>query len=356
VERAAAGTAGPLASRAVPPPRRSPARRPTVEDVAVVAGVSRGTVSRVLNGGHHVSTAARTAVERAVAETGYVANLSARSLATRRTGAVAFVLAEPQERLFDDPTFPVLLRACTQALAVHDLTPMLLVAGTAEERARVLRFVRGAHVDGVLLVSTHSGDPLVGEVARSGLPAVVAGRPLGHEHHVCSVSADDRGGARAATEHLLGVGRRRVTTLAGPQDTSGGVERLAGYLDVLGRRARDVDVVAAEAWTHAAGEAAMTRLLAQVPDLDAVFVASDLVASGALVVLRRAGRRVPEDVAVVGFDDSRVATEVDPALTTIRQPLPEVGRRMVELLVAQAAGEDVTPAVVPTELVVRASA
>ncbi len=318
--------------------------------------MSRGTVSRVLNGGRYVSTAALAAVQRAVVETGYVANSSARSLATSRSGAVAFVLTEPQERLFEDPNFHVLLRSCTQALAERDLVLMLLLAGSAAEHQRVLRFLRGRHVDGMLLVSTHLGDPLVAEASRSGLPVVAAGRPLGHEHDVRSVAADDRGGARAMVEHLVARGRRRVTTVAGPQDTSGGVERLAGYFDVVGRRARAVDVVAADGWTHAAGERAMARLLEQVPDLDAVFVASDLMASGALAALRRAGREVPGDVAVGGFDDSRVAVQVDPPLTTVRQPLVEVGRRMVDLLLAQIAGEaEVEPAVLPTELVVRAS-
>lgn len=317
--------------------------------------MSRGTVSRVLNGGRYVSTAAHAAVERAVAATGYVANSSARSLATSRSGAVAFVLTEPQERLFEDPNFHVLLRSCTQALAERDVVLMLMLADTPAEHARVLRFVRGQHVDGMLLVSTHLGDPLVAEASRSGLPVVASGRPLGHEHDVCSVAADDRGGARAMVEHLLARGRRRVTTVAGPQDTSGGVERLAGYFDVLGRRARSVDVVAADDWTHDAGERAMARLLEQVPDLDAVFVASDLVASGALATLRRAGRSVPGDVAVGGFDDSRVAVQVEPALTTVRQPLEEVGRRMVELLLAQVAGEEGEAVVLPTELVVRSS-
>ncbi|WP_299038688.1 LacI family DNA-binding transcriptional regulator [uncultured Pseudokineococcus sp.] len=330
-------------------------RRPTIDDVAASAGVSRGTVSRVLNGGRYVSAAASAAVERAVLETGYVVNSSARSLATRRSGAVALVLAESAGRLFEDPSFPVLLRSCTQALAERDLVLMLLLAGSPSERDRVLRFLRGAHVDGALLVGVRAGDPLLEEVGRSGLPVVTSGHVGEPGGGPCSVAADDRGGARAAVEHLRSRGRRRITTVAGPQDTSGGVERLAGFVDVLGPRAGAADVVAAQDWTHAAGERATTELLQRVPDLDAVVAGSDVVASGVLAALHRAGRAVPDDVAVVGFDDAPVAVQLDPPLTTVRQPLAEVGRRMVDLLAARLAGEDPRSLVLPTELVVRAS-
>ncbi|NLT54669.1 MAG: LacI family transcriptional regulator [Actinomycetales bacterium] len=329
---------------------------PTIDDVAKLAGVSRGTVSRVLNGARYVSPAARTAVERAMKESGYVVNQSARTLVTRRANAVAFIVSEPQERLFEDPNFSVLLRSCTQELGERDANLVLMLAGTASARSRVLRFVRAGHVDGVLLVSTHSGDPLIAQLQESRVPAVSCGRSLGTGVGVPYVGADDRGGARSMVDYLRRAGRRRIATIAGPLDTPGGVDRLDGYRDVVGEDSPRRLVVAAADWSHAAGEEAMTRLLEASPDLDAVFVASDLLAAGAMAVLRRAGRTVPDDVAVGGFDDSPVAVATDPQLTTVRQPLDLIGTHMVRVLQGVFEGQTPVNVIVPTELVVRGTA
>jgi DNA-binding LacI/PurR family transcriptional regulator len=336
-------------------------RGPTIDDVAQVAGVSRGTVSRVLNGGRYVSPAAQAAVERAVRDSGYVANSSARSLVTRRSGAAAFVLSEPQELLFEDPNFSVLLRSCTQALAEHQMSLVLMLASGPDQRQRVVQYMRAGHVDGILLVSTHRGDPIVSELEHGNLPAVACGKPLapeiaGPEPAVPFVAADDRGGARQMTRHLLGLGRGRVATVTGPLDAPGGQERLAGYRDVLGDRLDEALVVSATGYSYHAGEVAMSQLLDRSPDLDAVFVASDLLASAAIAVLRRAGRTVPGDVAVGGFDDSRVASTTDPPLTTVRNPLEQVGVEMVDLLLQRIAGERPDSRVLPVKLVHRASA
>lgn len=335
--------------------RRAMRRGPTIDDVAERAGVSRGTVSRVLNGARYVSAQARAAVHRAVAETGYVANPNARSLVTRRTNAVAFVVSEPQERLFEDPNFSILLRACTQELAGRDANLVLMLAGGDAPRERVLRYLRAGHVDGALLVSTHAGDPVVREVTEARVPVVSCGRPLDPDLSVPFVCADDRGGARLMAGHLRRTGRRRIATITGPLDTPGGVERLAGYRDVLGD-VPDRWTVSATEWSHAAGERAMTDLLAAAPDVDAVFVASDLLAAGALAVLRRAGRTVPDDVAVGGFDDSPIAITTDPPLTTVRQPLDVIGAHMVRTLYGLLDGEPQVNVIVPTELVRRESA
>ena len=208
--------------------------RPTMDDVAAVAGVSRGTVSRVLNGGHNVSRQALAAVERAISKTGYVVNQHARSLVTQRSGSVAFILSEPQDRLFEDPNFNNLLRGCTQVLAEHDITLLLTMAGTGEDRQRIGRWVTAGHVDGALLVSNHLGSPLIAELKERGLPFVVCGRPLGHERDVTYVAADDRDGARQMAEYLRSTGRRRIAIITGPLDTPGGVDRLAGYREVVG--------------------------------------------------------------------------------------------------------------------------
>ena len=158
------------------------------------------------------------------------------------------------------------------------------------------------------------------------------------------------------TRHLgLNVGTSGSAHDSGPQ-TVGGHERLQGYHDILGRKALKRLVVSASDYSHAAGVTAMRQLLAASPDIDAVFVASDLLAAGALMELRRVGRRVPEDVAVGGFDDSRIARESDPPLTTIRQPLELVSREMVDVLLRLIRREEVSSRLLPTELIVRESA
>jgi DNA-binding LacI/PurR family transcriptional regulator len=219
----------------------------------------------------------------------------------------------------------------------------------------VARYLRGGHADGALLVSTHAGDPLLEALERSGVPAVACGAVLGRESVIPFAAADDRGGARQITAYLVDQGRRRIGMITGPLDTPGGLLRLEGFTSVLGRKATKQRIVNGD-YTQAGGEAAMHKLLDDVPDLDAVFVASDLMAAGALRALHAAGRRVPDDVAVAGFDDSMIATAVRPMLTTVRQPLARIAEETTRLLIALLEGEEVEPAVLPTELIIRDSA
>ncbi|MFG6198957.1 LacI family DNA-binding transcriptional regulator [Nonomuraea sp. JJY05] len=330
-------------------------KRPTIHDVAAAAGVSRGTVSRLLNGDKYVSPAARVAIERAISETGYVVNRAARSLVTQRTGSIVMVLSEPHEKLFEDPNYSTTIRVAIRMLAERDLSLVMMLAGDEGDRERVVRYVRGGHADGVLLLSTHAGDPFI-DALRPGPPAVSCGAVIGSEGVIPYAAANERLGGRQMTEYFVNQGRRRIAMITGPMDTPGGIQRLEGFADVLGRKATK-KLIAHGDWTQASGERAMTELLARTPDIDAVFVASDLMAAGALAALRAAGRRVPDDVAVGGFDDSSVALSTHPPLTTIRQPLAEVAQETVRLLLALIDGaEHVDPVILPTELVIRESA
>jgi DNA-binding LacI/PurR family transcriptional regulator len=344
----------PVAGTRVRQPR-PPRLRPTMDDVAAVAGVSRGTVSRALNGGHNVSRTALDAVNKAISKTGYVVNQHARSLVTQRSDSVAFILSEPQDLLFEDPNFNILMHGCAQALAAYDITLLLTIAGTQEDRKRISRYVTAGHVDGALLVSTHAGSPLIDELRAREVPVVACGKPLGHERDVSYVAIDDRDGARQMVGYLRSRGRRTIATITGPLDMPGGVDRLAGYHDVLGET--DPRLVATgDHYTQAAGEAAMERLLREAPGLDAVFVASDLMAAGAMAALARAGRRVPQDIAVGGFDDSKIALSTTPKLTTIRQPMARQSAEMVRLLLNLIAGEPPAAVILPGELIIRDSA
>ena len=259
------------------------------------------------------------------------------------------------ERLFADPNFAVLLRGCTQALAEHDIGLFVCIAASDSDRTRITRFLAAGHVDGALLVSVHAGDPLLGLLETAGVPHVACGAPPGYESKIPYVAADERGGARAMVEYLRSIGRTRIATITGPLDTLGGWGRLEGYRDVVGA-AFDESLVEEGDYAQDSGERAMTKLLGQRPDLDAVFVASDAMALGALNALRAAGRRVPEDVAIGGFDDSSAALAARPALTTIRQPWQRVSSEMVRLLLAAISGDEPSAVILPTELVRRGSA
>ncbi|MFH8293943.1 LacI family DNA-binding transcriptional regulator [Streptomyces sp. NPDC018059] len=338
--------------------------RPTLEAVAARAGVSRATVSRVVNGDPGVRETLAERVRHAVDELGYVPNRAARSLVTRRHDAVAVVIAEPETRVFADPFFALQLRGISKELTARDVQLVLLLTEGRDDHERVGRYLAGGHVDGALVFSLHLDDPLPGIIRRAAVPTVFGGRPgwpdaAADEQAAPYVDCDNRGGAREAVRHLVGLGRGRVAHITGPLDQTSAVDRLDGYRDVLG----DVDprLIAEGDFTPAGGERAMRELLGRAPELDAVFAANDLSASGALRVLRERGRRVPDDVAVVGFDDMLpVAEQAEPPLTTVRQDIEEMGRLMARMLLRGRGGEDVAceaaNVVLPTALVRRASA
>jgi DNA-binding LacI/PurR family transcriptional regulator len=330
--------------------------RPTLEAVARRAGVSRATVSRVVNGSTTVAEPIREAVHQAVQELGYVPNQAARSLVTQRTDSFALVVSEPAVRVFsDDPLFPGIVRGVSQVLDAADKQLVLMMAGSTASHDRVERYAVSRHVDGVMVASMHGADPLPSTLARIGLPVVSSGRPLGHST-VPYVDVDQIGGVAAAVRHLIDSGRSRIATIAGPQDMVAGIDRLAGYRATL-RDTGHRSIVAVGDFTRESGVVAMRQLLEDDPGLDAVFVASDLMADGALRTLRQAGRRVPDDVAVVGFDDAEFAPYTDPPLTTVRQPIVDIGREMARQLLRLASGEEIPSAVVlPTELIIRESA
>ncbi|MGI5486231.1 LacI family DNA-binding transcriptional regulator [Microtetraspora malaysiensis] len=330
-------------------------KRPTLEAVAARAGVSRATVSRVVNGQATVTPQIREAVLRAVDELGYVPNSAARSLVTQRTDSIALVVSEPPTRVFsEDPMFSTVIRSASLELEAADRQVVLMLAGSPKSHARIERYIAGGHVDGVMLISMHGADPLPAAISRMSVPIVSYGRPA-VPVPLPYVDNDNVGGAEKAVRHLLERGRRRIATIAGPQDMIGGQDRLAGYRNVL-RESDRRSIVAVGDFTRESGAVAMRQLLRDDPDLDAVFVANDLMAVGALQSLRQAGRRVPDDVAVVGFDDIEAAKFTEPPLTTIRHPFTEQAAAMVKLLLGLFEGGPTDPVILPTELVVRDSA
>ncbi|MEO3808999.1 LacI family DNA-binding transcriptional regulator [Sphaerisporangium sp. B11E5] len=328
-------------------------KRPTLAAVAARAGVSKSSVSRVVNGETTVTPAIRELVIRAVRELGYVPNGAARSLATQRTNAVAVIVSDPPKGLSsDDPMFSAVVRTVSRVLESAGMQVTLMLAGSAESRLRVEQFVAAGHVAGVMLVSMHGADPLPASLARMGFPMVAFGRSSGGLPYVDN---DNTGGASVAVRYLLDQGRRRIATITGPLDMIASQDRLTGYRETLrdtGRRS----IVAIGDFTRVSGYEGMRQLLEDDPALDAVFAANDLMAIGALRALREAGRRVPDDVAVVGFDDIEAALYTAPPLTTIRSPMEDQAAATAELLLSLFTGAPGTPVIMPHRLVVRESA
>ncbi len=325
-------------------PPRDHLHTPTLEEVAARAGVGRGTVSRVVNGSAQVSERTRQAVQEAIAELGYVPNLAARALVTRRTDTVALVISEPEHRIFGEPFFAGIVRGISAAVTDSSRQLVLAMAQNEAQRAQLDRYLSRQHVDGVLLVSQHRDDRLPEVLRERAVPVVLGGRPLDGDHG-WYVDVDNVGGAHQAVEHLVGTGRRVVATVTGPQDMVAGIDRYAGYADALERAGLEItpDLAVEGDFSQRSGVEAATTLLERRPDLDAVFAANDLMAAGVLGALKAAGRRVPDDVAVVGFDDSDTAQHTDPPLTTVSQPTEEMGRGMVGLLLEQMEGTRTTP-------------
>jgi len=334
---------------------RAPIRPPTLGEVADLAGVSIATASRVLNNSARVSVTARQQVRDAVARLGYVRHRAAPVRRPERVRSVAAVVCTNNTRLFADPFYAQVISAATEVFAGQDV-PLMVVPVTDDRIASVERYLLSGHVDGVLLLAAHAHHPFAVSLPAAGLPVTLIGRPL-YPTNATYVDADNRGGARMAVEHLVRKGRSLIATIAGPPDMAVGADRLAGYRDGLAAAALHEPLVAYGDFTHASGVHAMWRLLDQRPGVDAVFVASDIMAAGAMHALKRAGRRIPDDVAVIGFDDLPMAQHTQPPLTTVRQPIEQFGavaaRRLLAAIDGAGGGED---HILPTTLISRSSA
>ncbi|GAA2936313.1 LacI family DNA-binding transcriptional regulator [Microbacterium luteolum] len=328
--------------------------RATIEEVASAAGVSRSTVSRVVNGSTAVSPEALAAVRAAIDELSYVPNRAARSLASRQTHAIALIVPEDTNRFFGDPFFAAIVAGITGKLGGSDYLLNLLIASD-DPGDKMTSFVRNGGVDGALIVSHHTSDAFIDRIA-DAVPVVYGGRPVRRRETDYVVDVDNVAGAENATRRLIDIGRTRIATVSGTPTMVSSIDRMQGFRRALADAGLRPFAEEAGDYSEASGADAMRRILAGGAP-DAVFVASDLMARGALTALRSAGLRVPEDVALVGFDDSSVAVSTDPQLTTMRQPMYRQGEAMAGVLLARLAGEDpANTTILPTELVVRASA
>ncbi|MFC6356510.1 LacI family DNA-binding transcriptional regulator [Luethyella okanaganae] len=330
---------------------------PTLEAVAEAAGVSRATVSRVVNASPTVRPEVVDIVNAAIGKLNYVPNRAARSLASRQTQAIALVVPEDPTRFFGDPYFAAIVQGITRRLDESEYILNLLVASD-DPAHKAMRYLRSGNVDGALIVSHHDDDEYVTDIA-TVMPSVFGGRPPNDadpgSHYV---DIDNIAGAQLAARHLIDIGRTRIGTITGPVDMPAGIDRLNGFLRTLEAAGVATDAIENADFTASGAATATRRLLDRIPDADALFVASDLMATGALTVLRERGLSIPGDIAVVGFDDSPLAASADVPLTTVSQPSTGMGFAMADMLLRLLSGDETVPhrTIMPTRLVLRASA
>jgi LacI family transcriptional regulator len=331
---------------------------PTLEEVARLAQVSRSTVSRVINDHPNVRDETKDRVWQAIRESGYQPHALARSLVTNRTQIVGMIIPEAVTKIFVEPFFPLVLRGATETCNAHNYQLILSLFSTSSDQVDMYqRVLRSGYLDGVIVTSAAADDTLVANILRDRIPLVTIGRHPNEQVHY--VDADNVGGARMAVEHLIRLGHRRVATITGRLSLSAGQDRLEGYRQALQAHglALDDDLIVEGDFGESSGAAGMQALLPKSPD--AIFVASDTMAIGALRVLRQAGLRVPRDVAVIGFDDIPASSVIEPLLTTVRQPIERMGSMAIEILLGVLANDTENGTahriILPTELVIRES-
>lgn len=329
----------------------------TLEEIGRLAGVSRSTVSRVINNQESVRPEVRDRVRRVIQETGYRPHAAARSLAAQRTNVLGLVIPRSIQAFFADPYYPRLIQGIAHGCNVHRLTLSLFMFYSAEEEEDLYpRVLSRGLIDGLIIASSVQDDPLIALLLESQMPFVLVGRPLSTAP-INYVDVDNVSGVQNAVRHLVRLGRRRIGHIMGPQNSAVGRDRRQGYINALVERGLSVDesLIVSGDFTEAGGFEGARQLLAA--GVDAIVAVSDKTAYGALRALREEGASVPEDVAVVGFDDLDASSLTEPPLTTVRQPVHGTGVVAVETLldVMENPGGPARQIILPTQLIVRDS-
>lgn len=328
----------------------------TIHDISRLAGVSRSTVSRVLNDQPNVKPEVRERVQEIIRRTGYAPNAAARSLVSGRSGVLGLVIPSRVHSLFEDPYFGRLIQGISAASNhAGNILSLFLFQNEQEEAELYPRVVTDGFLDGLIVTATRMADPLLARIRNGEIPVVMVGRP--DLEGISYVDADNHAGARLAACHLCGLGYERIGLIGAPPSTTAGLDRLNGFVEglAINGRALPPNLRVDGDFSEASGYRAMQELISQKPD--AVFVASDTMATGVLRALHEGGVRVPQDIALVSFDGLPASETSVPALTTVRQPVFETGHRAVGMLNDLISGTAEGPLVeiLPVELVVRDS-
>lgn len=327
-----------------------------LEDIARLSGFSRSTVSRVVNGDPNVKESTRERIQEVIRSVNYRPNIAAQRLASGHSRVIGLVIPVEVSELFTDPYFPVLIQGVSAACNALDHLLMLWLADRQYEGQMIRQILSGGLIEGVVLAAERIREPLIDALHGGDLPYVVIGQ---HPRltQATSIDVENVIGAQKAVEHLLALGRRRIGAIAGPSDAVAGIDRLTGYQYALVANGISLqnELIVEGDFSEASGYAAMQTLLRR--QVDAVFAASDMMAMGAMRAIHEAGLRIPQDVAVVGFDDMPLAAQLQPPLTTVRQPIRQTGYVAAEILISQIQEPASPPqqVILPTELVIRGS-
>jgi LacI family transcriptional regulator len=328
-----------------------------LEDIAAKAGVSRSTVSRVINNAPHVSEKTRERVRRVIEAEGFSPNPAARMLVTQRTRTIGIVIPQSLAVVFEDAHYyPTLLGGVVTIANERDYAMLFWMEESGAEEDRFYqRILRNRWMDGLLIASAPRRFPFVERLLELGVPIVTVERPDGFEDQVSFVTVENTEASAEAVLHLALLGRRRIATILGDMTNFDAVERLEGYLLGLQRAGlpHDPSLIAEGHFSRRAGREATRQLLAHHPD--AIFCASDQMAIGAMEVIVEAGLRIPQDIAIIGFDDLPHDRGHLPNLSTIRVPIRDRGVQAATLLLDQIEGREIGPrhAVLPTQLIIR---
>ncbi|OGO25750.1 MAG: hypothetical protein A2136_00875, partial [Chloroflexi bacterium RBG_16_54_11] len=291
----------------------------TLEDIAKQAGVSRSTVSRVVNDDPNVSDGVRTRVQQVIQTTGYHPHAAARMLASQRSSMIGLVLPLTVSSFFTDPYFPRLTQGVAQTCNQHNLTLGLFLVATKEDEDLIFPSVsRKGLLDGIIVQTAQKGDRLIDRLISSDFPVIVAGRPFS-SNGVSYIDVNNTHAAHLAVNHLIRLGYRRIGTITGSLNGTPGIDRLEGYQQAITEQGWKINqnLIVEGSFTEVSGYSAMKKLLPSKPE--AIFAASDIMAIGAMRAVREAGLRIPADIAFVGFDDLPIASQLEIKLTTVRQ-------------------------------------
>ena len=334
----------------------------TISSIAELAGVSKATVSRVLNGYPHISPEVREQVEAVIKETGYQPNQVARSLASDRSNIIGLVIPKGTEAVFLDPYFPALTNGITQVSNNHGLTLALFIFHSEQEGHDTIKsIVNTGLLDGLILTTDRvtfdrTTDPFIPQLVERDIPFVLIGRPDNPKDDIPYIDTNNIEGGYIATRHLIDLGYQRIATVTSKHNPAGD-DRFVGYRQALEECGREVDLnlVAYGDYTLESGYQAMKQLIPQQPD--AVFVASDTMAVGALRAIQEANLVVPDDIAIVGHDDLPPAIQANPQLTTVRQSVEKLGGKAVEMLleIINTHEHIKRQILLPSRLIIRAS-
>jgi LacI family transcriptional regulator len=335
-------------------------KRPqSLEDIAAKAGVSRSTVSRIINNTPGVSERTRQRVLEVIAQEGFAPNPAARALVTRRTQAIGVVIPLAPLTFFEDTFyFPTLLQGISRTTSERDHAMMLwLLQNEEEHQTFYRRIVTNRLMDGVIIASATRNEPLIEHFLESGIPFVMVERPSHHVDQISFVSIDNETSACNAVTHLITLGRRRIGHITGNLGIADGVDRVRGYERALATAGLPVDqaLIVEGNFSHSAGYLGAKQLVEQ--HVDAIFAANDITARGVLQALHETHIRVPDDIALIGFDDLPTASQLSPRLTTVRHPVQEKGQMAASILLdlIEDPGSGPRQVTLPTQLIVRES-